>query len=119
VHIAKLWDGKNNILGKLANKFRAADNLFTLLGLDKVIEECVSALAVGDGINSFSELFCKLQSNLNKAGKKDHLDAESCALSMVCFMSLQAYNICTKFFSFLFLSFLLVCIAVEIRGTAL
>ena len=83
-HIAKLWDDQNNILKRMTNKFRAADNLFTLLGLGDVLQQCVSAIAVVHGHDSISQLVCELQSNLNQAGKKDHLDAESCALSMVC-----------------------------------
>ena len=83
-HIAKLWDGKNNILRSMTNKFRAADNLFTLLGLGDVLPQCVSAIAAEDGFDSISNLVCELQSNLHQAGKKDHLDAESCALSMIC-----------------------------------
>jgi hypothetical protein len=68
----------------MTNKFRAADNLFTLLCLDDVIVHTVSAIADGTGIDSIINFLCELQSNLNQARNTDNLVVESCALSMVC-----------------------------------
>ena len=97
----------------MTNKFRAADNLFTLLGLGDVLPQCVSAIAAEHGFVMISNLVCELQSNLHQAGKKDHLDAESCALSMVCSAFLQnSPHFFLKIRSYMY-------IAVEIRRTNL
>jgi hypothetical protein len=89
--IAKLWCGNHNTLETLASEFRAADNLFTLLRNSEVIEALIYVIDESGGINFFTKLVCKLQSNLID---EDHRHAETCALSMVCSMSLEAYTTC-------------------------